>query len=128
MLSRKEGSCRAIGESIAAGIPILVYKHHKGGAVNFVNEETGILSDYKELPENLLKMAKEYEKYKPRKWAEENTGYIKATERLNDLLKKIALRRAESWTEDIRYKVNIPHFVIKEVRKGCDRTCNYTAY
>lgn len=118
LLSKKEGSCRAVAESVAAGVPIMIYKFNQGGAVNFVNSDTGVLFDYQELPEQLLKMVSEWQQYRPRKWAEKNIGFIKSTDQLNFLLKDIAINRREPWTKDILYKANVPEF---KILSACDK-------
>ncbi|MFH1771979.1 MAG: glycosyltransferase [Candidatus Omnitrophota bacterium] len=105
LLSEKEGNCRAMAESIAAGCPILIYKYNEGDAVGFVNKDTGSLCDFDELPEALIDMVNNYDKFSPYKWAVDNIGSAQATNKLNSILKQIALKRGEPWACDIYEKI-----------------------
>ncbi|MFC1699967.1 glycosyltransferase, partial [Candidatus Omnitrophota bacterium] len=118
LLSKKEGSCRAVAESLCAGVPVLVYKYNIGGAINFINQQTGDLSDYKELPAKILEMLAKYKQFKAREWSEQNIGYINATEKLNAFIKTTAKNRGEIWSQDIEYKVNTKGFKLKPGKRA----------
>jgi glycosyltransferase involved in cell wall biosynthesis len=112
LLSKKEGSCRAVTESLAANVPVMLYSKHIGGAKNVINENTGILFDFNELPEAILWMRNNHTNFKARRWAEENIGCINTAKKLNELIKSIAISNNEPWTCDIKVKANCPNFVL----------------
>jgi len=113
LLSKKEGSCRAVAESIAAGTPVLVYKYNKGGAINLINSSTGILFDYYELPCILKDLLKNSYHFDCRRWAERNIGCVNTSRFLNKVIQNVALKKEEPWRRDIMMKANIPDFVLK---------------
>ena len=52
-----------------------------------------------------------YQNFDTRRWALLNTGYIKATARLNDELKIVSETRGYNWTCDIVLKKNLPNLM-----------------
>ena len=111
LLSKGEGANRGIYEGMFCGNVVVVYKNNKGVNLNNINQNTGYLSGEDELPQILETAIRNYEKFDTRKWAEENTGYKKATKILNTQLKKITLQKGYLWTENIVSKKNLPNLV-----------------
>jgi hypothetical protein len=113
LLSEKEGSNRAIVEALFSDVPAILYDKFIGGAKGKINEKTGILSSFDELPGKIDYMLDNYRRFAPREWAIEHTGSRNATRKLNSLLKSLAESKGEKWTIDIVEKVNNPNFSYK---------------
>jgi glycosyltransferase involved in cell wall biosynthesis len=106
LLSLKEGSNRAIAESIFCNVPVIVLSTHVGGIVKNVQPETGLLireSQLEEAVETLLEA-----NLNPRRWGLENASHARSTEKLNAILRANALERGEPWTRDIAPRSNSP--------------------
>jgi glycosyltransferase involved in cell wall biosynthesis len=102
LLSKAEGGNRAVMESLAANVPCIVYKHMYGGVRRSdINPMTGFLADDDELPDVLLEAIRKHDKFEPRAWVLQNTGYGNATAKLNAALRQEAMRTGEKWTKDI---------------------------
>lgn len=106
MLSKREGASRAIYESFFSNTPVLLSNSNVGVNRDHINAQTGMVADDEELGPKLLSMVANSDRYTPRAWALENTGYQRSTARLNDLLRSLAIGRGEEWTKDIFLKKN----------------------
>jgi glycosyltransferase involved in cell wall biosynthesis len=109
LLSRREGSNRAIYEALFCDTPIIVYRNHFGVNTDHVNERTGVLYDDGHLADAILEILDGAHAWQPREWALENAGYERATHILNDALRGSAAARGASWTTDIVSKLNGPN-------------------
>jgi glycosyltransferase involved in cell wall biosynthesis len=106
LLSLKEGSNRAIADSIFCDLPVIVLSKHVGGIRKNVVAETGLL-----VPESGLEAAIERllaANLEPRRWGLENISCLKSTEKLNAVLREHALKRGEPWTRGIAVRSNSP--------------------
>ena len=102
ILSRREGSCVAVVESMFANTPVGVYEDAEVGSRAFVNEHTGRLLRRDGLAKQLVEFVESSAKYQPRRWVMENGVDCLASSRvLNEALKKAALESGAEWTEDI---------------------------
>jgi glycosyltransferase involved in cell wall biosynthesis len=102
ILSRREGSCVAVVESMFANTPVGVYEDAEVGSRVFVNEHTGRLLRHDHLAEQLQDFVESAAQYEPRKWAIENGIDCATSSRtLNEALKRQALAGGDEWTEDI---------------------------
>ena len=106
LLSYKEGSNKTLFEGMFANTPGILIKNNIGVNKSYINDMTGKLIDEKDLPEILIMFSHEYAKFKPRQWVIDNISCQKTTNKLNTVLKDVALRNGEEWSEDIRIKVN----------------------
>jgi glycosyltransferase involved in cell wall biosynthesis len=106
LLSLKEGSNRAIAESIFCNLPVIVLSNHVGGIRKTIAAETGLLSDEKDLESSIEQLMNAH--LNPREWGLKNNSCIKSTERLNEVLRDKALRRGRPWTQDIAVRSNSP--------------------
>lgn len=111
MLSKREGANKGIYESIFSNTPVILTRENVGVNREHINKFTGILAGDDELPERLYYMLNSHLLFAPRQWALENTGYQRSTERLNNMLKEVAIRRGESWTRDIYTKKNFTNAI-----------------
>jgi glycosyltransferase involved in cell wall biosynthesis len=106
LLSLKEGSNRAISESIFCNVPVVVLANHVGGIVKNVVLETGLL-----VPERKLEPAVErliQASLNPRAWAIERISCFKSSEKLNAVLREHALDHGLPWTQDIAVRACSP--------------------
>jgi len=102
ILSRREGSCVAVVESMFANTPVGVYEDAQVGSRAFVNEHTGRLLRRDGLAAQLVEFVESSAKYEPRKWVMENgVDCIASSRTLNAALKQNALNNGFEWTEDI---------------------------
>jgi glycosyltransferase involved in cell wall biosynthesis len=106
LLSLKEGSNRAIAESIFCNVPVIVLANHVGGIIKNVRPETGLLVKEEKLEgaiEELLDRD-----LRPREWGTENVSFLRSTEKLNAILRSHSLQRGRPWTRDIVARSNSP--------------------
>ncbi len=108
LLSREEGSNRAVYESMFCDTPVIVYADHKGIDLEQVNAATGVLAEDAELADALLQVVDHPESFSAGAWARDNTGWCNAHRRLNEHLVTHARRAGRPWTLDIEPKVNAP--------------------
>lgn len=102
VLSRREGSCVVVVESIFANTPVGVYDDAEMGSRAFVNEHTGRLLRHNHLSAQLKDFVESSVRYQPRTWAIENgIDCVSSTQTLNQALKQSALSSGGLWTEDI---------------------------
>ena len=102
ILSRREGSCVAVMESIIANTPIGVLEDATIGSKAFVNEHTGMLLRSENLGAQLKQFLDRFKSYSPRQYAlEQGWCCFGSTKKLNQALRQMALHAGEQWTEDI---------------------------
>ncbi len=110
LLSRQEGSNRAVYESLFVGTPTVVYAQHKGIDLGHVNSRTGLLSEDANLADALVAVIDGRVRFDPAAYAREELGYANATRKVNDALRKLALvAKGRPWTRDIIGKRNSPN-------------------
>jgi glycosyltransferase involved in cell wall biosynthesis len=102
VLSRREGSCVVVVESMFANTPVGIYEDAEMGSRVFVNRNTGCLLRHDHLAAQLKDFVESAAQYEPRKWAiENNIDCVASSQVLNESLKQDAHSRGEEWTEDI---------------------------
>ena len=101
VLSKREGSCVAIAESLFADTPAAMLQEAGIGSRVFLNDQTGGFLDGKRLARDLTEFVQNADRYTPRAWAEQNISCHRSSQSLNDLLKRNALERGQVWTQDI---------------------------
>jgi glycosyltransferase involved in cell wall biosynthesis len=105
--SRREGVNRAIVEGMFAGVPCLVREgFNYGHKYSYINEHTGRYSTEHGLPEALLWMIENHQRFSPRDWVMANMSCQKATEILAERIRARALNDGEPWTEGLAVKTN----------------------
>jgi hypothetical protein len=103
--SRREGSNKAIIESMLADVPsILRAGFNFGQHYPYINSHTGCFADEQSLPEKLLYLAEHYTEFSPRSWILQHMTPQIATRILNDTIRQLALANGESWTTDLVVK------------------------
>jgi glycosyltransferase involved in cell wall biosynthesis len=101
VLSKREGSCVAVAESLFADAPAAILREAGIGSRAFINDETGRFLDENNLAADLTAFVRDADRYRPRAWAERNISCFRSTQTLNELLKKAALESGREWTQDI---------------------------
>jgi len=102
ILSRQEGSCVAVVESMFADTPVGLYADARVGSRAFINSSTGRFLEHHDLGKQLLDFIASARQYSPRRWVLENeVSCFGSTKVLNEALKREALAAGEDWTQDI---------------------------
>jgi hypothetical protein len=101
VLSKREGSCVVVTESMFADTPVAVLRGAELGSRVFVNDETGRLLDERTLARDLTDFVQNADGYQPRAWAERHISCYRSSQILNDALKQHALTHGQAWTQDI---------------------------
>jgi glycosyltransferase involved in cell wall biosynthesis len=101
VLSKREGSCVAIAESLFADAPAAMLRDAGIGSRAFINERTGRFLDGATLARDLADFVQNADRYQPRAWAEQNISCWRSSQILNDMLKAKALELGQTWTHDI---------------------------
>ncbi len=101
VLSKREGSCVVVAESLCADTPVALLRGALIGSRIFLNEQTGRFLDEHNLARDLTDFVQTADRYAPRAWAEQHISCWRSTRVLNDLLKEYALARGQAWTQDL---------------------------
>jgi glycosyltransferase involved in cell wall biosynthesis len=101
ILSRREGSCVAVAESLFADTPVGVYRDAFIGSKAFIQRQTGRLLEPGNLARQLADFVEESGKYSPRAWALANISCHRSQEILNAALRRSALAEGRPWTRDV---------------------------
>jgi glycosyltransferase involved in cell wall biosynthesis len=109
LLSKQEGSNRAVYESLFVGTPAIVYAHHKGIDLGHVNPRTGLLAEDAGLADALIEAIDGRERFDPAVYAREELGYANATRKVDAALRALAAAQGRPWTRDIVAKRNAPN-------------------
>jgi glycosyltransferase involved in cell wall biosynthesis len=121
ILSRREGSCVAVVESMFANTPVGVYEDAEVGSRVFINEHTGRLLKHNNLAEQLKDFVESSAQFQPREWVMENgVGCVASSQALNQALKQHALSSGAEWTEDIatlRWRPNPQYYDTQDAER-----------
>jgi glycosyltransferase involved in cell wall biosynthesis len=109
LLSKQEGSNRAVYESFFVGTPAVVYAQHRGIDLDHVNRQTGLLAEDADLADALLRVLESRADFDPAGYAHANLGFANATRTLNAALRECAERAGRRWVRDIAAKRNAPN-------------------
>jgi glycosyltransferase involved in cell wall biosynthesis len=102
ILSKREGSCVAVVESMAANTPVGIYEDAAIGSRAFVNEHTGRFFTNGNLADQLVDFLASASRYTPRRWVLENGICCRdSTAILNEAVKTSALKSGARWTQDL---------------------------
>jgi hypothetical protein len=121
ILSRREGSCVAVVESMFANTPVGLYEDSEVGSRVFVNEHTGRLLKHDNLAAQLKDFVEASAQYEPRKWVMENgVDCVASSRTLNEALKRYTLSSGGEWTEDIatlRWRPNPQYYDLQDAER-----------
>lgn len=102
ILSRREGSCIAVVESIFSNTPAALLKNAEVGSRIFINDKTGIFLEPQNIGEQLTRFIQEAHKFSPRQWAMDNKIHcFESSAILNKIIKNHCLSLGLDWTQDI---------------------------
>ncbi len=101
ILSRREGSCVVVAESLFADTPAALLEDAEIGSRAFINRSTGRLLRDGDLAAQLMELISESDHYTPRVWAEQHISCFKSSARLNDILKQHTIAAGQEWTCDL---------------------------
>jgi hypothetical protein len=101
ILSRREGSCVVVAESLFADTPVALLGKAQIGSRAFINAATGRFLAERDLAGQLTDFLARADDYRPRRWAEANISCFESTRRLNEQLRGHALASGQAWTEDV---------------------------
>ncbi|HYV36023.1 MAG TPA: glycosyltransferase, partial [Gemmataceae bacterium] len=101
ILSRREGSCVVVAESLFANTPTALLQGAEIGSRAFVNPQTGVFLDERQLGRQLNDLIQCAESFAPRQWAEANISCHHSSHKLNEVLREHALATGQHWTQDI---------------------------
>jgi glycosyltransferase involved in cell wall biosynthesis len=119
VLSRREGACLVVAESLFAGTPVGLLHDAGIGSRAFVNAQTGRFLFERNLGAQLTDFIGHSDDYAPRCWAEEHIACDRSSAVLNAVLKEHALKAGEEWVQDIApmYRAPDPRLLNPEDRQ-----------
>jgi hypothetical protein len=101
VLSRREGSCVVVAESLFADTPVALLEDAAIGSRAFINHDTGRFVTSDKLAKQLTEFVDAADQFRPRRWAEANISCQRSSAVLNDTIKRHMLARGEAWTRDL---------------------------
>ncbi|MES2597083.1 MAG: glycosyltransferase [Verrucomicrobiota bacterium] len=102
VLSKREGSCVAVAESLFADTPVGLVEGAHIGSSRFINEQTGRFLREDHLAEDIMALIESAATLQPRKRAlRDGIGTRRSSEILNEHLKAHALATGQKWTCDV---------------------------
>ncbi len=101
ILSRREGSCVVVAESLFADTPAALLEHAEIGSRAFINPRTGRLLRDDDLAGQLVEFIAQSDRYSPRAWAEQHISCFRSSAVLNEIIKQHQLAVGEEWTCDL---------------------------
>jgi hypothetical protein len=101
ILSRREGSCVAVAESLFADTPVVLLRGAEIGSAAFINDCTGVFVAESRLAQGLMEVLERHRTFAPRCWAEVNISCHQSSRILNRALRRAALDGGQAWTWDI---------------------------
>jgi glycosyltransferase involved in cell wall biosynthesis len=102
ILSRREGSCVAVAESLFADTPVGMLADAKVGSRIFINSQTGRFLQREGLARQLLDFLDHAEEFNARQWALENgISCYNSSATLNEIVRVVSLSAGDPWTQDL---------------------------
>jgi glycosyltransferase involved in cell wall biosynthesis len=101
VLSRREGSCVVVAESLFADTPAALLEDAEIGSRAFINPATGRFLKHANLAAQLADFIDKAPAYAPRMWAEQHISCFQSTRILNDHVRDHMLRAGQEWTMDL---------------------------
>ncbi|MGP0064393.1 MAG: glycosyltransferase [Isosphaeraceae bacterium] len=116
ILSRREGSCTSVAESLFANTPMGMFEDAQVGSRAFINESTGCLFKHGDFSAQLRDLLARATEYSPREWAERNISCHRSTTVLNEAIRSHLQETGQEWTRDIAPFCldQVPHLILAE--------------
>ncbi len=125
ILSRREGSCVVVAESLFADTPAALLDGAVIGSRAFLNPATGRLLKTDDLAARLTEFVVEANRYTPRRWAEENISCFQSSRVLNEAVRRHMLDSGQQWTRDLAplHWRPSPQLALPEDRRNMRQEC-----
>jgi glycosyltransferase involved in cell wall biosynthesis len=101
ILSRREGSCVVVAESLFADTPVALLHDAEVGSRAFINAQTGRLLRESSLASQLTAFIAQADRYSPRRWAQEHISCQASSWVLNDVVRQVLWADGQDWTRDL---------------------------
>jgi glycosyltransferase involved in cell wall biosynthesis len=101
IMSRREGSCVAVAESLFADTPVGLLENAEIGSKAFINEATGQLLRERCLGDDVLRFLNSATGYSPRAWAMQHISCTRSSATLNRCLREHSISNGQEWTRDV---------------------------
>ena len=101
VLSRREGASVVVTESLFADTPVVMMEGAHVGTLRYINEQTGRLTNKRNLARDLTQVVETSSDFRAREWALANVTAQHSTARLNALLEEYSRKNGKPWTKDI---------------------------
>lgn len=101
VLTRREGSCVSVTESMFADTPVILMSGSHIGSGAYINRHTGRFATRATLQQTLNDLIDHPGLCSPRQWAIDNISARIASRKLNTILKQHCLTSGQPWTRDI---------------------------
>jgi len=101
LLSKREGSCVAVTESMFADTPVAIMDDAYIGSGAYINPQTGKILRRSRLAYALTGMIERSATYTPRAWAKAHIPAQATSTKLNTILKQYCHKAGRPWTSDI---------------------------
>ena len=101
ILSRREGSCVAVAESLFADTPVALLEKAEVGSRAFINPATGRLLSDGNLARQLTEFVAASDACAARRWAEENISCFESSRILNEAVRRRMIAEGQEWTMDL---------------------------
>lgn len=97
MLSLREGANKGIYEALFCDTPVIILEQNRGVNRQIINDQTGAIATATGLGDTIRDMLERRESMQPAQWADRNTGYKNAHQKLNSLLSNMASANGETF-------------------------------
>lgn len=101
VLSRREGSCVVVSESLFADTPCALLYDAVIGSRAFINPATGRFLQHNHLGRQLLEFLHRSDEFTAQQWAVENISCQRSTRILTERIKQETLAAGQEWTQDL---------------------------
>jgi glycosyltransferase involved in cell wall biosynthesis len=102
ILSRREGCCVAVVESLFADSPVALLRDAHVGPRAYINDQTGVLLEHSRLDRQLQRFLEYADQCRARAWAIDNISCFQSIAKVNTLLRDQALASGRPWTTDLK--------------------------
>lgn len=100
-LSKREGSCVSVTESMFADSPVAMMHDAHIGSRLYINPSTGRILRRRDLARGLSEMVEQSSTFAARSWANANITARASSSKLNRILREHSARAGRPWTRDI---------------------------
>ena len=101
ILSRHEGYCGAVTESMFADTPVGVLHDAFIGSKEYINPHTGVLLPHRGLGRAIAAFVARASEFRPREWAMQHISCQQSFPKVNTMLKSAAEQEGRPWTTDL---------------------------